>query len=33
MKSKFEKICIGVIAVSAVGLVVCTIAMKRGAIL
>ena len=28
--SKFEKICIGVIAVSAVGLVVCTIAMKRG---
>ena len=31
MKSKFEKICIGVIAVSAVGLVVCTISMKRGA--
>ena len=29
--SKFEKICIGVIVVSAVGLVACTIAMKRGA--
>ena len=28
--SKFEKICIGAIAVSAVGLVACTIAMKRG---
>ena len=29
--SKFEKICIGVIAVSAVGLVACTIAVKQGA--
>lgn len=31
MKKRLENICKGAIVVGAIGLVVCTIAMKRGA--
>lgn len=32
MKSKFVKVCVGAIAISVVGLAVCTVAMKRGVV-